>query len=100
MSWWSSKSRSTHDSDEAEKSSEPETTDVLPVTHELLDLQQAAGNKAVQRLVDSLSGTSADATPDSQQHSTTESMPANVRRQMEEQFGQDFSDVRIHTDRD
>lgn len=97
MSWWSSKSRATHESDEAEQSSESETADVPPVTHELLDLQQAAGNKAVQRLVAGLSNTSAESPTDSQSHSTTESMPANVRGQMEEQFGQDFSDVRIHT---
>jgi len=97
MSWWSSKSRATHDSDE--ESSESETADALPVTHELLDLQQAAGNKAVQRLVDGLSNSSA-ATTDSQRHSTSEGLPADVREQMEEQFGQDFSDVRIHTDAD
>lgn len=99
MSSWSSKSRRTHDSNEAEQTSEPETEGTLPVTHELLDLQQAAGNKAVQRLVGGLSNTSTDSTSHSRQ-GTSENMPANVRRQMEEQFGQDFSDVRIHTDPD
>jgi len=92
MSSWSSKSRATHDSDEAEQSSESKTTDAPAATNKLMDLQQSAGNKAVQRLVDGLSGTSADA--------TNESMPADVRRKMEEGFGQDFSDVRIHTDAD
>src|ERR1043166_9262819 len=92
MSSWSSKSRATHDSDEAEQSSESKTTDAPAATNKLMDLQQSAGNKAVRRLVYGLSGTSADA--------TNESMPADVRRKMEEGFGQDFSDVRIHTDAD
>lgn len=97
MSSWSSKSRA-KDSADAEHSFETDTEDVLPVTHELLDLQQAAGNKAVQHLVGSLPETEVDA--DSSGRSANESLPVNVRQQMEEQFGQDFSDVRIHTDPD
>lgn len=99
MSWWSAKS-TTHDSDEAEASSGAETEDGLAITHELLDLQQAAGNKAVQRLVYSLSQTPTDSTPESQRQSPTQNLRADVRQQMEKQFGEDFSDVRIHTDAD
>src|SRR5262249_35737581 len=90
MAWWSPKSRATRESAEAEDSSELETEDVLPVTRELLDLQQAAGNKATQRLVDSFSNTSTD-TQSNSPNNPTENVPSNVRQQMENQSGERFS---------
>jgi len=89
MSWWSSKSRATHELDEAEQSSEPDT-DVLTATHELLDLQQAAGNKAVQQIIGSIA---AESSP-----SAGETLPESTRELMESRLGEGFDDVRIHID--
>ncbi len=97
---WFSRSKASHDSADAGRSAESEIDDLHPVTHELLDLQQAAGNKAVQRLVENLPASSTESTPDRGTSSDSQSMPPSVLAQMEEQFGEDFSDVRIHTDKD
>src|ERR1043166_1182935 len=89
MSWGSSKSRATHESDEPEQSFESDI-DVLPATHELLDLQQAAGNKAVQQIIGSIA---VESLP-----SAGETLPESTRELMESRLGERFDDVRIHID--
>ena len=86
MSWWSYKSAS--QDQETEQDEIAENTAANPALGELLDLQRAAGNKAVQQIIGSVAGES---------HSAGESLPESTRELMESRLGERLDDVRIHT---
>lgn len=82
--WWSHKSKSPDHDAESDELAEDITAD--PALGELLDLQRAAGNKAVQQIAGRSS------------HSPGEALPESTRELMESRLGERFDDVRIHTD--
>jgi hypothetical protein len=90
-----SRSRATHDQEEDRES---EIDGTHPAAAELLDLQHAVGNQTMQRV---LGGRAPGATESSAEvNASSTALPQSTRQQMEAQFGEEFSDVRVHTDQD
>jgi hypothetical protein len=78
---------STHDRHRKAESSAPEPDrqpNSIGLQADILALQRVAGNQAVNTVVNSLGGGAP--------------MPLEVRSEMEQRFGEDFSLVRLHTD--
>jgi hypothetical protein len=97
MWWHHSRSRATHDQEE-DRESESEIDGTHPAAAELLDLQHAVGNQTMQRV---LGGRPPGATESSAEvNASSTALPQSTRQQMEAQFGEEFSDVRVHTDQD
>lgn len=96
MWWHHSRSRATHDQEE-DRESESEIDGTHPAA-ELLELQHAIGNQTMQRV---LGGPAPGATESSAEvNAGSTALPQSTRQQMEAQFGEEFSDVRVHTDQD
>jgi len=67
-----------------------------PLAELLTQLQQTRGNIHVQRVVAEMSEARSPA--ESQQRGDTQSLDSGARAEMESAFGENFGDVRIHTD--
>ena len=71
-------------------------TNAAPLADMLTHLQQTHGNVHVQRVVAEMSEARTPA--ESQQTGDTQSLDSGARAEMESAFGENFGDVRIHTD--
>jgi hypothetical protein len=85
---WFSRGKTHEPETEATESEASEASPPHPAAARLLDLQRGMGNQAVQRLVRDRSPRGGGGAP----------LPETTREAMEEQFGEDFQDVRLHAD--
>jgi hypothetical protein len=69
-----------------------------PLADLLTQLQQSHGNAHVQQVVAEMSEAKTDAL--SEGHTSGQTLDAGVRSEMESAFGENFGEVRIHTDRE
>jgi hypothetical protein len=97
MSWWFFRSKTEEAEANADAPPSPEVTSSHTVEDRLLNLQQSAGNRSVQRMVAKASPPIATSPP-APTRSGGEPLPQGARELMESKFGESFHDVRIHAD--
>ena len=98
MWWWLSQSTESDQESKSEDSEAVESPESRPKDFQLIGLQQSVGNQSVQRLISDTSPSLQKAVTTSSPRSDGEPLSRETVEKMENRFGEDFGDVRIHSD--
>jgi hypothetical protein len=98
MWWWLIRSKAHEPEAEIDESPSAKSDESHPASEHLLDLQQTVGNQAVQRMIADSNAGGAGPSSTRASHAGGETLPQDTRELMEDRFGADFSDVRVHAD--
>jgi Domain of unknown function (DUF4157) len=98
MRWWFFRSKASAPEAKTPEPSSQEAVRPHSAAVRILNLQQAVGNQAVQRMIAESSQEAEGAAQSHPAHTGGELLPQDVRGSMEARFGEDFGDVRVHAD--
>jgi hypothetical protein len=98
MRWWLSQSRQPDQESKSDDSEAVESVENHSADFDIVNLQRAVGNQSVQRMISDSSPGLPKSLTTSSSGAGGEPLPKETLEKMEDRFGEDFGDVRIHSD--
>ena len=98
MWWWLSQSRQPDQESKSDDAEPVESAENRRAGSQIIDLQQSVGNQSVQRMMSDSSSSVVKPLTTSSSEAGGAPLPEETLEKMEDRFGADFGDVRIHSD--